>query len=322
MDIMLRKEIFIDTILRGYGSQITDSCLRRLLHNVAELACQQKIPLAGHQVDLDLQRHTADRSPGEPAHDTDLVRIVGRIHSVLFGAEKISEILPGHLHTLFLLLQDHSGSLPADMSDLPLELAHTGLTRILHDHIADRFIGNEQLILPDSVRLLLLGNQMFFGDVMLFIFGIGSDLDHLHTVQERPRDRIRVICRSDKEHVRQVDGYLNIMVFEMTVLLGIKDLQQRGSCISLVIAAQLIDLVEHHQRISDSRFAKPCRDPARHRTDVCPAMAADLRLVADSAERQSDILFVQRFGDRAADGCLAGTGRSDKAQDRARPLCG
>ena len=163
---------------------------------------------------------------------------------------------------------------------------------------------------------------MFFGDVMLFIFGIGSDLDHLHTVQKRPGDRIRVICRSDKEHVRQVDGYLNIVVFKVTVLLGIKDLQQCGSRISLVIAAQLIDLVKHHQRISDSRFAKSCRDPARHRTDVCPAMAADLRLVADSAERQSDIFFVQRFGDRTADGCLAGTGRSDKAQDRARPLCG
>ena len=49
-------------------------------------------------------------------------------------------------------------------------------------------------------------------------------------------------------------------------------------------------------------------------------MAADLGLVADAAERHADELAVERAGDRLADRRLAGAGRADQRQDRARAL--
>ena len=51
-------------------------------------------------------------------------------------------------------------------------------------------------------------------------------------------------------------------------------------------------------------------------------MAADLRLVADAAERHPDELAVERLRHRLADRRLAGARRADQRQDRARPLVG
>ena len=49
-------------------------------------------------------------------------------------------------------------------------------------------------------------------------------------------------------------------------------------------------------------------------------MAADLRLVADAAERHAHELAVERARDRLADRRLAGAGRADQGQDRAGAL--
>ena len=63
-------------------------------------------------------------------------------------------------------------------------------------------------------------------------------------------------------------------------------------------------------------------EPAGERTDVRAPMAADLRLVADAAERHADELAVERARDRLADRRLAGAGRPDQREDRARLAVG
>ena len=49
-------------------------------------------------------------------------------------------------------------------------------------------------------------------------------------------------------------------------------------------------------------------------------MAADLRLVVDAAQRQTQIFLIERLGNGVPDGRLAGPGRTDQAEDRARAL--
>ena len=56
------------------------------------------------------------------------------------------------------------------------------------------------------------------------------------------------------------------------------------------------------------------------RADVGAAVAADLGLVADAAEREAHELAVERARDRAAERGLADAGRADEAEDR--PLRG
>src|SRR5207342_711603 len=61
-------------------------------------------------------------------------------------------------------------------------------------------------------------------------------------------------------------------------------------------------------------------EPARQGADVGAAVTADLRLVTDAAEGHADKLASERTCDRLADRGLAGPGRADEGQDRARPL--
>ena len=66
--------------------------------------------------------------------------------------------------------------------------------------------------------------------------------------------------------------------------------------------------------------AQRADEPARQRADVRAPVAADLGLVADAAERHPHELAVERACDRLADRRLAGAGRADQSQDRARSL--
>src|SRR5204862_2606879 len=68
------------------------------------------------------------------------------------------------------------------------------------------------------------------------------------------------------------------------------------------------------------RVAQRAHEPARKRADVRAAMAADLRLVADAAERHAHELAVERARDRLADRGLARAGRPDQREDCAALL--
>jgi ATP-dependent Lon protease len=63
-------------------------------------------------------------------------------------------------------------------------------------------------------------------------------------------------------------------------------------------------------------------DPARLRTDVGPAVAADLGLIANAAEGDAHELAVHRSRDRLAEARLADTWRSDERDDCARAAAG
>ena len=87
--------------------------------------------------------------------------------------------------------------------------------------------------------------------------------------------------------------------------------------IAAEIGAELVDLVEHHDRIARAGLAQLGDDPAGHRADVGAAVAADVGLVAHAAQRDADELSAHRFGDRFAERRLADARRADEAEDRA-----
>src|SRR5205823_2431155 len=93
-------------------------------------------------------------------------------------------------------------------------------------------------------------------------------------------------------------------------------LEERRGGIALESDADLVDLVEHENRIHRVRLLQRLDDASGNRADVGPAMAADLRLVAHAAERDADELAVHRARDRLAERRLADAGRPDEAEDR------
>ncbi len=110
------------------------------------------------------------------------------------------------------------------------------------------------------------------------------------------------------------------MIAKGRVLLRVEDLEQGRGRVAAEVGADLVDLVEHEHRVAGTGLVDPLQDAARQRADVGAAMAADLGLVADAAERQADELAPQRAGDGAAERGLADARRADEAEDRALAL--
>src|SRR3954464_2650879 len=105
------------------------------------------------------------------------------------------------------------------------------------------------------------------------------------------------------------------MIGERRVLLGIEHLEQGGRWIAAEIGRQLVDLVEHEDRIARACALESLHDATGQRADVGPAMTADLRLVAHAAERDAHELAAESARDRTAERRLADAGRTDEQQD-------
>jgi hypothetical protein len=86
--------------------------------------------------------------------------------------------------------------------------------------------------------------------------------------------------------------------------------------IALEAGADLVDFVEHDDRVGRPHFLQRLHELARHGADVGAAMAFDLGLVAHAADREAVELAPQRLGDRLADRGFADAGRANQQQDR------
>ena len=109
------------------------------------------------------------------------------------------------------------------------------------------------------------------------------------------------------------------MVVETEVLLRIEDLEQGSRGIAAKIHAHLVDLVQTKDRIVDPRLLERLDDLAGQRPDVGSPMAANLRLVAHSAQRDADEFAARGPGDRFGQRGLPPPA-AHEAQDRSAHL--
>ena len=210
---------------------------------------------------------------------------------------------------------DSPGSFPADLSDLSFQVTDTGFLGIAGDHSLQGFFFYGQLIIFQAVFLFLLRKKKLFCDMQLFVFRIAGYLDDLHTIQKRPRDIGSIISGSNKQYLRKIQRQLHIMIGKMRILLRIQHLQHGCCRISFIIAAHLIDLIQKHQRISDTAFLQCSHDAARHRAYIRSSVSSDLSLIADTAKADTHILFVQCFSHRTGNGSLSCSRRSHQTDN-------
>ena len=154
------------------------------------------------------------------------------------------------------------------------------------------------------------------GDLQLLLLGVARQLQHLHAVAQRWRDGVERVGGGDEHHLGEIEGQIEVVVAEGVVLLRVQHLQQRGGGVAAPVGGDLIYLVEHEDRVVRADALDRLQDAARHRADVGAAVAANLGLVVDAAERHADELAAQRAGDGLAERGLADARRADEAQDR------
>ena len=183
-------------------------------------------------------------------------------------------------------------------------------------------VRDRDLVLAQSVALDLPRPQVALRDRDLLVGGVSVEADHLHAVEERARDRLGHVPRRDEEDLREVELDVEVVVAERVVLGGVEHLEQRRGGISAPVCADLVDLVEHDHRVHRPGVAERSNEPAGEGADVRAAVAADLGLVADPAERHADELAPGRACDGLADRGLARARRADEGEDRARALVG
>src|SRR4029077_8770193 len=136
--------------------------------------------------------------------------------------------------------------------------------------------------------------------------------DYFHPVPQRRGHGIHVVRRRDKNHLRQVERHVEIMIHECMVLPWVEDFEQGAGGIPAEIGANLVDLVEHQHGVPRAGTAKLLDEPARHRTDIGAPVPADLRLVAYPAQAHPGKLAPERVGDRLPETCFSDTWRTEE----------
>ena len=160
-------------------------------------------------------------------------------------------------------------------------------------------------------------DQVAAGDVALLLERVAGQFDRLHPVQQRPRDRVEHVGGGDEDDVGEVELEVEVVVAEGVVLGRVEHLEHRRGGVAAEVGAHLVDLVDHEDGVAGAGVAQGADDRPRQGADVGAAVAADLGLVADAADRDPLELAAQRLGDRAAEAGLADPGRADEAEDRA-----
>ena len=156
--------------------------------------------------------------------------------------------------------------------------------------------------------------------MFLLIAGIAGNLNDLHPVHQRPGNGLKIIGSGDKQHLRQIHRQLHVMIGEPAVLLGIQYLQKGGGSVSLVIAADLVDLIQQHQRILHAGLDKPRRDSSRHGPHIRSPVSPDLRLIPDASQGNPHIFFIQGSGHGPGDGSFSRSRRAHQTENGAFPL--
>src|SRR5438270_11877608 len=95
---------------------------------------------------------------------------------------------------------------------------------------------------------------------------------------------------------------------ERKVLLGVEHFEQSRGRVAAKIHAQLIDFVEHDERVHRSRFLHHLNYLARQGADVRAPMPSYFGFVSHAAKAQPHKLATGRFCDGTPQACLAYSG--------------
>ena len=102
----------------------------------------------------------------------------------------------------------------------------------------------------------------------------------------------------------------------------VQHLQQSGAGVTPVVAAHLVQLVQHQHRVDAPRLTDAGDDASGHGPHVGLAVASNLRLVMDAAQGDAGQLPVHGPGHAHGNGGLTHTGRAHQAQHLALQIGG
>jgi hypothetical protein len=317
MDVALGEGILADVQAQRVGPGVGERRAGRLLHDVAQLPRQEQVALAPHDRSLDEHDVAAHGGVIHAGGDADPV-LPGSVFRMDFRpAQQFVHHFPRHFNPLDFPRRDLPGHLAAELPDLTLQLAHPGFTGVAGDRLADRVVGERDLLVRQTVLAPLAGNEVVPRDHELFPFGVPAELDDLHAVEQRPGDVLHEVRGADEQHFTQIERDAKVVIDETVVLRRVEHLEQRARGIALKGDPELVYLVQQEDRIACAGLLHPLENSSRHGADVGTAVTANVRLVTCAAKRDADVLPPHGTGDGPGNGSLADARRPREQENRA-----
>jgi hypothetical protein len=255
VDVVGLDDGLLDAELLEVALDVAHRRLGGLFHDVAELAGEHEAALAGHLGRLDEHDLAADGGPREAGGDAGLGGALGDLGQVLLRAEVVGHVVLVDRDLVGdLALDDLDGDAADDRADLALEVTDAGLVGVAVDQLEQGVVGEGDLdglllALVEAVLADLLGQQEAAGDRQRLLAGVAREAQDLEAVLEGRRDRVEVVGGGDEHHLGEVERDLEVVVAEGPVLLGVEDLEQGRAGVAAEVVAELVDLVEHDDRV-------------------------------------------------------------------------
>ena len=285
------------------GLHILQSQDSRLLHHIAQVAGKRQLrTFSLRQRSLDEENLTTNAGPCQSSYHTGIVVTLVDVAIERRFAQEVFQRFGRNLPVVYRAFHlSLVGYLAHGLIDLLLQLAHTAFAGVLFDNLLNsclvelRFLGER----IQSSILQFPGNQMALG-YLDFLFGdVATHLDNLHAVEQWARDSAQIIGCGDEEHFRQVIVYVEVVIVESGVLLGVEHLEKSRSGIAMHSGlCHFVYLVEDKDGIARSGFLNVLDDTTGHSTDIGATMTTYLSFIVQSTQRHAHVLAVHGFGNR------------------------
>jgi hypothetical protein len=97
---------------------------------------------------------------------------------------------------------------------------------------------------------------------------VPRQFNHLHSVNQRSRDRVGRVGGAEEQHLGQVDRNVKVVVCERVVLLWVEELEQCRRWVSVVRPSDLVNFVDEDKRVFTLALLQALDRFARHGTHV------------------------------------------------------
>ena len=100
---------------------------------------------------------------------------------------------------------DLTGDLSANRADGTLEVSNAGLSGVVVDDRSQRRHRDVDILRGQTVLFDLTRQEIALGNLQLLQARISGDVDHLHTISKRTRNRVQHVGRGHEEHVGEIE---------------------------------------------------------------------------------------------------------------------
>ncbi len=239
VDVALGEEFGIDAEALGAGADQAIGGRRGFFHDVADLAGQRDLTLAGHAGGFDEEDFAADGGVGHAGGDAGDAGSAGQFRIEFSGAQDLGHAVFGDGESIGFAFDDLGGDRAGDRSDLPFQVSHAGFAGVALDDPAQGRILELYFFRRYAVGVQLAGHEIRAGDVQLVAVGVAGDFDHFHAVAQRPGHRVHGVGGGDEEHAGKIERDIKIMIGERVILGRVEDFEQRSRGIAAEIRAEL-----------------------------------------------------------------------------------